>query len=341
MRILNTLYLTEPGLWINARQQSIEVRRDRSLVARFPLEGLEGVIVGSRCEVSTATLARCVSRGIRVSQLAANGKLKFAVSGPTRGNVMLRIRQYESSVSKDSSLALAQSFVAAKLQNQRRCVMRWSWDSTGPLKTVLTTQRERIEHAIGNVATARDGDHLRGIEGNGARAHFTAFGAHLHRVAPELSFTSRTRRPPLDPVNALLSYLYGLAVSEAIGALDSVGLDPQIGFLHDLRPGRPSLALDLVEESRPILDRFAARLLGQHVLARANFDRLASGAFRLNEESRSLLLKKYEEFRSEELIHPLLRRQVVRSNLVLIQATLLARTVRGDLDRYPPFVMEA
>ena len=340
MRVLNTVYLTEPGLRVTARRSSIEVRREGALVARFPLEGIDGLILGARCATSNELLARCCARGIRVAQLGYGGRLKFAVQGPTRGNVLLRVRQYELTQNRGNRLKIAQSFVAGKLQNQRRLVMRWSWDAPLSLRGLLVRERERIDEQIRSIQTARDGDHLRGIEGAAARSYFTAFGAILNQRLPDFTFLSRTRRPPLDPVNALLSYLSGLGVSEAIGALDAVGLDPQIGFLHDLRPGRPSLALDLVEEYRPVLDRFGLKLLTLKSLTKEHFLRLPTGAYRLTDDARKFLLTKYEEFRSEELFHPLLKRPIVRSNLVLIQSTLLARSIRGDLSLYPPFVME-
>ena len=340
MRVLNTVYLTEPGIRVGARSGSLEVRRDRALVARFPLEGLEAVIAGPRCELTTEALTRCTARGIRVAQLSNNGKVRFMLSGPTRGNVMLRVEQLRAADNPARARALASMIVAGKLQNQRRLVQRWSWDATGTLRYLLDTARARIEVLLSATRESETVDHLRGLEGAGARSYFKALGAHLERVAPHMTFTIRTRRPPLDPTNALLSYLYGLAVSEATGALDAVGLDPQIGYLHLLRPGRPSLALDLVEETRPVMDRFAVRLLGRQAIRLDHFERLPTRAWRLTDEGRRLLLSNYEEYRTEEIIHPLLRRTVSRSSLVAIQATLLARTIRGDTELYAPYVME-
>jgi CRISPR-associated protein Cas1 len=340
MRVLNTLYLTEPGLRVSVRHQSLEVRRDRALVTRFPLEGLEGVIAWPRIEFTTEALGRCAARGIRVAQLGPSGKLRFSVSGATRGNVMLRVAQLRAADTPDAAAEIARSIVAGKLQNQRRMLLRWSWDASGTTRMVLNTERMRIEDQLATVRTARDGDHLRGIEGNASRSYFKGMGAHLERVAPHMTFTNRSRRPPLDPVNALLSYCYGLAVAESTGALDAVGLDPQIGYLHLLRPGRPSLALDLVEELRPLADRFAVRLLSTRVLQPTDFDHLVTGAVRLSDAGRRLVLKNYEDHRSQDIVHPLLKRLIPRASLVAVQATLLARTIRGDTPRYPPFVME-
>ena len=339
MRLLNTLYLTEPALRVAARQSSLEVRQDRSLVARFPLEGLEAIIMGPRIEITTHAVARCVEHGIRVALLEHSGKLRYSVQGPTRGNVALRVAQLRAADNPIAASHLAMSFVGGKLQNQRRLLQRWASDTPGTFINTLQTAQRAVERELQKVPAARDGDHLRGIEGNATRAYFKGLGAHIHRVVPQLAFTTRTRRPPLDPINALLSYCYGLALSEATGALDAVGLDPQIGYLHLLRPGRASLALDLIEEVRPVLDRFAIRLLALRTLRPEHFETLANKAIRLTNEGRRTLLDNYEQHRNDEISHGYLDRQIPRASLLPIQATLLARTIRGDLDRYPPFIM--
>jgi CRISP-associated protein Cas1 len=341
VQILNCLYVTTPGSRISARRDSLEVRREDALVGRFPLAGTEAVIAVGRIECTTDALARCVSHGVRVAFLDRAGRLRFQLTGPTTGNVNLRQRQVRLADDPQKALRTARMFVAGKLQNQRRAVQRWSWDAPTGERWLLDEQQARIEDRLRTVGSAPSGDHLRGIEGDATRGYFKALGAHLHRCAPDFAFVRRSRRPPRDPVNCVLSFLYSLITSEAIGALETVGLDPQIGFLHGTRPGRASLALDLIEELRtPLADRVAVSLFSRRQLGPAHFQTVADQAWYLNDEGRSVIFTAINGLRSGYAWHPLLERDVPRAALPSIQATLLARHIRGDLPAYPPFVMK-
>lgn len=341
MQILNCLYVTTPGSRITARRDSLEVRNEAQLLGRFPLAGTEAVVAVGRVDCTTDAIARCVSHGVRVAFLDRSGKLRFSVSGPTTGNVTLRQSQLRRADDPAAALGIARHFVAGKLQNQRRAVQRWSWEAPGLVRPMFDRQCRRIEERIERIESAPTGDHLRGIEGDATRAYFKALGAHLHRVAPDFAFVSRTRRPPRDPVNCVMSFLYSLITSEAAGALEAVGLDPQIGYLHGIRPGRPSLALDLIEELRtPLADRLAVSLFARRRLGPEHFQTVADRAWYLNDEGRSVVFTAVNAVRAETIWHPLLEQEIPRAALASVQATLLARHIRGDLGVYPPFVMK-
>jgi len=233
--------------------------------------------------------------------------------------------------------------IAGKLQNSRRRMLRWSWDLPSSTEQfVVRRQIEGIEDRLAALGTASDGDTLRGLEGDAARRYFKAMAIHLGWNDALLSFPRRSRRPPRDPVNALLSFTYGLVLTEVIGALDAVGLDPQIGFLHQPRPGRPSLALDLLEELRPsVADRFAVGVLKRSQVTEADFERRAGHAVYLSDDGRRKVLALYDANRARVVVHPLLRQPLPLAQLPAVQATLLARHLRGDLPDYPPYVEAA
>ncbi len=341
MRLLKTLYIDQHDVSVTVRDRSVVVRRDGALVNRFPMAELEAVVLTGGAAVTTEALARCVREGVRVCSVSRGGSVRFTVGGPVRGNVLLRVEQLRAFDNRARANELCKMFVAGKLQNYRRLLQRWSWDAYDVTRKHLDRQREGIEGCVSRLRDAPDGDTIRGIEGDATRRYFKGLGAHLAQNAPAMRFTERTRRPPRDPVNALLGYLYGLLVGSIAGALDAVGLDPQVGYLHGLRPGRPSLALDLVEEFRPALaDRFAVSLLTLGQLGPEHFQEAAGGAWYLTDDGRRALLARWEAFRSVEVTHPVLDRPVPRGSLPLVQATILARHLRGDIESYAPYVME-
>jgi CRISP-associated protein Cas1 len=339
VRVLNTLYVTEHRMKLSVRDKSIEVRDGRTLVGRYPMHGLDAILVTGRAELTNEAIGRCVQEGVRIAALSKTGRLRFAIGGSTRGNVLLRVTQAQASVDQPTSLAIATVFVAGKLQNQRRNLLRWTWDCPDErTKRHIERQRIVVELRLKSLPGSADGDQLRGYEGDAARRYFKGLGAHVGRVAEPLSFETRNRRPPRDPVNALFSYLYGLLTVEAVGSLDAVGLDPQIGFLHQVRPGRPSLALDLIEEFRPVVERFAVGTLARRQIQGEHFETSPGGACSLTDDGRRVLLKLWEQHRSQLVVHPLLKQEVTNATLLTIQATLLARHLRGDLSTYAPYI---
>lgn len=330
------------GARLSVRSRALEVRLDGALQARYPMASLDAVVITGRAGITTEAMARCQSAGIRIAALHRGGGLRFTVGGPTSGNVLLRVGQIRAADDPGQALALAADFVAGKLKNQLRLLRRWSDDAPGSLRRHVDDQAALVRQRLDAVATAPTGDHLRGLEGDATRRYFKAMAAHLSSTTPETPFTRRSRRPPRDPVNALLGYVYGLVLAQAVGAAEAVGLDPQVGFLHGLRPGRPSLGLDLVEELRPAFaDRFAVRVLSRRQVVVGDFHRTPGGAVYLTDDGRKKVLSLFDEFRATVVPHVLLGRTVPRSSLPVIQATLLARRLRGDLTAYPPFVAVA
>ena len=336
MRYLNTVYVRDHTARIGHRRGSLMVKRE-SGTTRIPLAGIDAVVLLGSGQISTEAIAACVRRQIRVASLRRSGSLRFVVGGPLSGNVHLRMAQHQAVASDEHSLAVARSVVAAKLQSSRTTLLRWSRDAENPSnRQRLHRRAEMVAERIARVPGAPSADYLRGLEGDAARIYFGGLGQHLAGVG--LRFSARTRRPPRDPVNALMSFCYGLLTAELVGSLDAVGLDHQLGFLHRPRAGRPSLALDMAEEMRPLTDRFTVALLTRHQLDSDHFVRTPGGAVYLTEDGRDIVLKSWEAHKERSIHHRILRRPVERWALPTVQATLMARHLRGDLSHYPPFV---
>lgn len=340
MRLLSTLYITDHRSRVATSKQALKVTASDGRITKVPLRALDAVVLLGNAQITSDALAACTEAHVRVTAIRRNGTIRFTVGGPVSGNVHLRVAQCRAADNPAHTSALARSFVAGKLHNSARQLRRWSWDARNDTdRRHLTELHDRIRERLRNLAATDDLDKIRGIEGDAARTYFKGLGHHLHTHNPQVTFNSRTRRPPRDPVNAVLGFVYALLLAETRGALDAIGLDPQVGFLHALRPGRPSLALDLLEELRPaVADRFAVSLLTLRRLTPDHFRFVGNGCY-LTEEGRTRLLHDYEDNKARTLNHPLLDRDVTIDTLPLIQATLLARHLRGDLPAYPPFTI--
>lgn len=336
MRYLSTVYVREHRAKVSCRRGSLLVSGPDGR-RRVPLEAIDGVILLGGAQITTGALGACVDRNVRVASLKRNGAIRFVVGGPTGGNVHLRSALYAAVNDSQHSLELSRAIVAGKLQNSRRVINRWARDEhSASSSDHLSVRADQIRARVARLLSARTADHVRGIEGDAARIYFGA----LKQVVTEshLNFAARTRRPPRDPVNAMLGYCYGLLVTELIGALDAVGLDYQMGFFHRPRSGRPSLALDLAEEFRPLVDRFVVTLVRRRQVGPESFVHTPGGAVYLHDDSRTDLIKLWESYKETDVYHPVLRQSVQRWALPSIQATLLARHLRGDLTVYPPFL---
>lgn len=337
MRYLNTVYIRNHRARVQCRRGTLLVSSPEGQ-QRIPLEAIDAVVVMSGAQITTQALDACVTRGVRVTALKRGGSVRFTVNGATGGNVHLRTALFETAMNDSLSLTLSKSIVAAKLQNSGSVVSRWSRDVKDRAGSDRLAERSnQIRARVARLAGAETSDHVRGIEGDAARIYFRAVGEAL--ASSQLEFSKRTRRPPRDPVNAMLGFCYGLLVTECIGALESVGLDYQMGFFHRPRSGRPSLALDLTEELRPLADRFVVTLVRRRQLGSDDFDRTPGGGVYLSDDARTRLLNAWEEHKETEIQHRLLSRAVGRWALPSVQATLLARYLRGDLPAYPPFVL--
>lgn len=338
MRLLNTVYVRNHRARVGHRRGSLLVRSPDG-AQRVPLEAVDAVVMLGGGQITTQALEACVRRKIRVVALRQGGSVRFVVGGPTGGNVHLRAAQYNAVADEAQSLVVARAVIASKLQNSRRVLSRWSRDEQdGAVAGQLAKRGASIRARVPRLRDAETLDEVRGIEGDAARTYFGGLRLALSRVAIE--FNSRTKRPPRDPVNAMLSFCYSLLVTEFIGACEAVGLDYQLGFLHRPRSGRPSLALDLAEELRPLTDRFAVSLVRRRQLVDDHFVETPGGAVYLSDDGRTRLLKEWERHKEAEQYHAVLRRRVGRWALPSVQATLLARFLRGDLPAYAPHVME-
>jgi len=337
VRYLNTVYVTDYEARVKRSKGSLVIAAGGTQ-RRVPLEGIDAVVLFGG-QMTIDAIAACVERQVRVACLRRSGAVRFVVGGPQRGNIHLRIAQHAASADAGRSMAIARSVVAGKLQSCRRLLLRWARDADPPVARALRTRAEVVTDRLGALASARHADHLRGIEGDAARAYFAGVGMVL--ADSPFPFLARNRRPPRDPVNALLGFAYGLLVTEVTGALESVGLDHQAGFLHRPRSGRPSLALDLVEELRPVADRFVVRTLRRRELGWDDFTVTPGGATYLSDEGRKRFFRLWERAKEQPMEHALLRRPVDRWAVPSVQATLLARHLRGDLPGYPPFVLPA
>ena len=337
MRYLSTVYVKNHRARVQHRRGSLLVSSPEGS-QRVPLEAVDALVVLGGAQITTQALDACVRHGVRVAALQVSGAIRFVVNGPTKGNVHLRTAQFDAVMDDTRSLALAKAVVAAKLQNSSRVVGRWSRDEKNPVEAEqLAARGARIRERIARLETADTADHVRGVEGDAARIYFRAVG--LAVASSELEFSGRTRRPPRDPVNALLGFCYGMLVTECIGAAEGVGLDYQMGFFHRPRAGRPSLALDLAEEFRALTDRFVVSLIRRRQIRSDDFDHTPGGGVYLSVEGRTRLIEAWEEHKETEVRHQLLGRPVERWALPSVQATLLARHLRGDLPANPPFVL--
>lgn len=333
-QLLNTLYVQSQGAYLRLEGETLRVDIDGELRLQVPLHHLGGLVVFGNVLLSPFLLARCARDGRAVAWCSRSGRFEGRLAGPVSGNVLLRRAQHECLDDAEATLALAMSFVQGKVRAQRLVLARAARSDAAP--HALADTAETVRRLGHQVAVATSLDELRGIEGQAAALYFDRFDGLI--TAPDLAFSSRTRRPPLDPVNALLSFLYTLLKNECEAALESVGLDPQIGFLHTLRPGRPALALDLMEEFRAWwADRLALTLINRRQVTPQHFERRPGGAVYLSEEGRRIVLTAYQERKQETIRHRLFEQPIPIGLLPFVQARLLARHLRGDLPRYPPF----
>lgn len=342
-RQLNTLYVTTEGAWLHKDGANIVMEVEQKERARLPVHMLESLVCFGRVLVSPPLMGYCAEQGICTSFFTPNGRFLARVEGPVSGNVLLRRQQYRASDHPELCAAIVRNVLLGKLHNQRAVLGRALRDHGDKLQTedeaALTHAHRRLDRIAEKLMPETDLNLLRGYEGEAAQAYFGVFD-HLIRVnSPAMRFKGRSRRPPRDAVNALLSFLYTLVTHDCRSALESVGLDPAAGFLHRDRPGRPSLALDLLEEFRPLLaDRLALSLINRKQVGERDFQYMDNGAVLLTEAARKTVLTAYQERKREELRHVFIEEKVAIGLFPFIQAQLLARHLRGDLDAYPPFL---
>lgn len=338
-KLLNTLYVTSEGAYLRKDGETIAVDIDGATRARAPAHLLGQIVCFGQVAVSPALMGFAAEVGITISFLAYSGKLLARVEGPQTGNVLLRRAQHE--VTKgDAALPVACAIVAAKVANQRAVLRRHLRDyPNAPGIAQVETSQLRLSDAARHALNASDLDILRGQEGEAACAYWTVFPAMIRNPDAAFAFAGRNRRPPRDAVNAVLSFLYVLTALDARAACESHGLDPQMGFLHRDRPGRMSLALDLMEEMRaPLADRVCLTLINRRQLTSSDFRSEPTGAVLLNETGRETVLRAYQERKRIELRHAWLDERIPLGLVPQVQAQLLARHLRGDVDIYPAWI---
>lgn len=341
---LNTLYVTSENVFIKKDGAAVEIQHEGKTKLRVPLHNLDSIAIFSRDATASASLMHaCASANVSLSFHSPDGKFLSSSHGPISGNVLLRKAQYRAADHEPLSVSIAQNLVRAKIVNTRSLLLRSARDHSKK-KPIITTELLHccdflsLRSRLARSATTLE--RLRGIEGDAASAYFATFNHLITLPIPgNLIMKGRTRRPPRDPINALLSFHYTLLAHDCRSAAESVGLDPQCGFLHRDRPGRPSLALDLMEELRPILaDRATLTLINRGQLRAADFDVKQNGAVLLKENSRKVVFEHWQSRKQSEIIHPFLREKITLGLLPHIQARLLARHLRGDLDAYPAYI---
>lgn len=342
LELQNVLYVVTPGSVVRLEHDACRVEVDGEMRARFPLGSLAGIVAVGRVSITSSLLGRCAADGRSVVWLDRRGRFMARVEGRTRGNVLLRRAQHLALDDTDRTWRVARQMVAGKIQNSRLVLLRGARETTDPIEaTRLAGHAERLGVAIERLAQVGDLETLRGVEGDAARGYFDAFEAMVRVDRDAFAPDGRTRRPPRDRMNALLSFLYALLRSECASALEGVGLDPQVGYLHALRPGRPALALDLMEELRPVVaDRLALTLVNRRQVQPDHFETLPGGAVYLTDDGRRAVITAYQRRKEETVRHRVLRRSLPMGLVPHVQARLLARHLRGDLEDYPPFVRQ-
>lgn len=338
-KLLNVLYVTTPDSYLSRDGENIVIKVNNAEIFRIPIHNLEGIVCFGYIGASPAIMALCADRNVGLSFLSEYGHFYARVMGKTSGNVLLRREQYRRADSEKDSLSIANNFIIGKIVNSRAVLKRAIRDheenisSEKVLRTIdiLTYKTERIDRCNGL-------EELRGVEGDAAREYYAVFNELILAQKEEFYMWERTRRPPMDNMNALLSFLYTLLAHDVQSALETVGLDPYVGFLHRDRPGRASLALDLMEELRPYLaDRTALTLINRKQVNGKGFVEKESGGIIMDEETRKQVLTTWQKRKREEITHPFLNEKIEIGLIPYAQAMLLARFLRGDLEQYPPF----
>lgn len=338
---LNTLFVTLDKAYLRKDGAAVEVRHEKQTKLRVPLHNLDGIVCfGWDCCASASLMGACAEADVALSFHTPHGKFLAASQGFTSGNILLRRAQYRAADLPEATLAIAKNMIAAKIANTRQVLLRTArdhGDKDAARSEKLIKASEQLSRRIRYANTATDLDSLRGVEGDAATYYFGAFSELLTNT--KFTLDGRNRRPPTDPINALLSFFYSLLTHDCRSALESCGLDAQCGFLHRDRPGRPSLALDLMEEFRAIFaDRAALTLINRQQIQAKHFETKENGAVYLKEDARKIVLTHWQERKQTEVIHPLLEERVTVGLLPHIQARLLARHLRGDLDAYPAYL---
>lgn len=338
-KLLNTLFVTQPDIYLSLEGDNIVLLKKQEKIGRLPLYNIESIVAFGYTGASPALMGYCADKNISIVFLTMTGRFLARVIGKSKGNVVLRKKQYRISDDLEESVKIAKNFITGKIYNNKWIIERMIRDY--PLRINVTNFKEVSTHLtsiIQQVRYCQDLATLRGLEGQAATSYNKIFDQMILHQKDHFFFQTRSRRPPLDNVNAMLSFAYTLLANDTAAALESVGLDAYVGFLHRERPGRVSLALDVMEELRGVYaDRFVLSLINKKVISNDDFIKKENGAVMLKEESRKKFLNAWQNRKQEKITHPFLKEKISWGLVPFVQAMLLARFLRGDLDEYPPF----
>lgn len=339
-QLLNTLYVTTQGAYLAREGDTVLVRVEQETALRVPIHTLSSVVCFGRVSSSPPLMGLCAEHGVALAFFTQSGRFIARVQGPVSGNVLLRREQYRRSEDQAPAADIARSVVIAKVANCRTVLLRAAREKPEAEGVAyLNAAALRLARLVEELQRPKPLDTVRGHEGDAARVYFNVFDHLITESKEAFFFRTRSRRPPLDNLNALLSFLYTLLTHDVAAALEGVGLDPAVGYLHRDRPGRPSLALDIVEELRPVIaDRLALSLINRRQIAGDGFRTTESGAVEMDEATRKEVLVAYQKRKQEEIVHPFLKERVAFGIVPHVQAMLLARHLRGDLEGYPSFL---
>jgi len=335
---LNTLYITSDDAYLSKERETFVVEVNNKKVFQAPIHSIENIVCFGFKPLTPALMAFCAENNVGVSFLSENGKFLARVSGPQQGNVLLRKAQYAVADNESESLKIARPIIAAKVTNYRNLLLRHQRNHPEVIMDGVASAEAILGDRLAEIQRAETLDGLRGFEGECASVYFGVLSSLMTVQQEDFVFTKRSKRPPLDPANALLSFLYAMLANDVRSAVETVGLDPQVGFLHQLRSGRPSLALDIMEEFRAFLgDRIMLNLINLRQVTRKDFDIRESGEVRMSDDARKTVITAYQKRKQEEITHPFLGEKMTVGLLPHIQAQLMARHLRGDISEYPPF----
>lgn len=338
-RLLNTIYVTNEQAYLTLDGENFVCKVEGEEKLRIPFENIENVVCFNYIGCSPALMGKCVGKTIPINFVSPQGKFLAKVCGETKGNVFLRVAQIDKF--REQGLVLTQNTMAAKFSNTRQLIRRTLHDNENLREDPeMRTTLDVLASGIEKVFATQSVEEVIGIEGNCAQKYFSVFDKLITNQKVPFTFELRTKRPPLDPVNAILSFVYTLATAEYAAALETVGLDSYIGFCHALRSGRSSLACDLVEETRCIVERFVLTLLNLQIIGEADFERQISGAVWLNGDGRKKVLSRWQEKKRTDITHPYLKQKIPLGLLPYVQSNLLAKYVRGDIETYSPFLLK-
>ncbi len=337
---LNTLFVTTQGAYLGKDGETVAVKIEQKTVLRIPIHTLDGIVCFGAVGCSPYLMGFCAEKDVAISFLTEYGKFLAMVKGPVSGNVLLRRKQFRMADKPEISAQVAGFVLTGKIANCRTVLERCLRDHSEKIdQPSVKKVSNRLSMYIQKELQKDDLDSLRGIEGDAAHQYFSVFNEMIFQQQDAFAFSGRNRRPPTDRVNCLLSFVYTLLVHDVRSALESVGLEPAVGFLHRDRPGRPGLALDMMEEFRPFLaDRLVLSMINRGQVRPDGFTIKESGAVHMDDDTRKTVLTTYQKRKQESLVHPFLNEKIQIGTLFFIQALLMARFIRGDLDGYPPFI---